>query len=144
MPSIHRSIEIQASPSAVWRWLATQEALRQWFSPNLEIELRVGGAYRFFGPDNQTWISGQVLELLPDARLVLSWIEEGGDWVHPKRLVISLAPTPAGTRVTLTHEGFAGIGTPDWRATMEDYRQGADQHRILEKLAEVVSAGGIV
>jgi hypothetical protein len=39
---------------------------------------------------------------------------------------------------------FAGIGTPDWRATMEDYRRGADQHRILEKLAERVHADGIV
>jgi uncharacterized protein YndB with AHSA1/START domain len=85
-----------------------------------------------------------VLELKPEDRLILSWIEEGGDWVHPKRLVIALAPTAAGTRVTLTHEGFAGIGTPDWRATMEDYRRGADQHRILEKLAELVNADSIV
>jgi uncharacterized protein YndB with AHSA1/START domain len=144
MPYIHRSIEIQAPPTVVWRWLATQGALRRWFSPNLEIDLQVGGAYRFFGPDNKTWISGKVLELKPEDRLILSWIEEGGDWVHPKRLVIALAPTAAGTRVTLTHEGFAGIGTPDWRATMEDYRRGADQHRILEKLAELVNADSIV
>lgn len=144
MPGIRRSIEIQAPPSVVWRWLATPEALRRWFSPNLEIDLQVGGAYRFFGPDNRTWISGKVLELKPEDRLTLSWIEEGGDWVHPKRLVISLAPTPAGTLVTLTHEGFAGIGTPDWRVTMEDYRQGAAQHRILEQLAEQVYADGIV
>jgi len=140
MPGIHRSIEIQASPTVVWGWLATQGALRRWFSPNLEIDLRVGGAYRFLGPDDKTWISGEVLELKPEDSLILSWLEEGGDWVRPKRLVISLAPTPSGTRVTLTHEGFADIGTPDWRATMEDYRRGADEHRILEKLAELVDA----
>lgn len=144
MPHIQRSVEIQAPPAVVWRWLATQEMLRRWFSPNLEIDLRVGGAYRFLGPDNETWIRGKVLELLPERRLILSWLEEGGDWVHPKRLAIILAPTPAGTRVTLTHEGFAGIGTRDWRATMEDYRRGADRHRILEKLAELVHADGIV
>lgn len=85
-----------------------------------------------------------MLELKPERRLTLSWIEEGAGWVHPKRLVISLEPTPAGTRVTLTHEGFAGIGTPDWRAAMENYRRGADRHRILEKLAELVHADGIV
>ena len=144
MPQILRSIDMQAPPSVVWRWMATQQALRMWFSPSLEIDLQVGGAYRFFGPDGKTWISGEVLELKPEDRLILSWIEEGGDWVHPKRLVITLAPTAAGTRVTLTHEGFDGIGTPDWRATMEDYRHGADQHRILEKLAELVNADGIV
>lgn len=144
MPHIDRSIDIQAPPTVVWRWFATQEALRRWFSPNLEIDLQVGGAYRFFGPDDKTWISGEVLELKPEDRLILSWIEEGGDWKYPKRLVISLAPTPAGTRVTLTHEGFDGIGTPDWRAIMEDYRRGADEHRILEKLAELVDADGSV
>ena len=41
MPQVMRSIEIHASPSAVWLWLATQEALRRWISSNIEIDLRV-------------------------------------------------------------------------------------------------------
>jgi len=120
--------------------MATPEALRRWLSPNLEIDLQVGGAYRFFGPDNKTWISGVVLEMEPEERLILSWMEEGGDWRHPKRLVITLAPTPAGTRVTLVHDGFAGIGKPDWRETLQDYERGADQHRVLETLAALVTS----
>jgi uncharacterized protein YndB with AHSA1/START domain len=140
MSQILRAIEIQAPPSVVWRWMATQQALRRWFSPSLEIDLQVGGAYRFFGPDNKTWVSGSVLELKPSECLILSWMEEGGDWVHPKRMAIALEPTRAGTRVTLIHDGFAGIGTPDWRATVEDYRRGADEHKVLEKLAELVNA----
>lgn len=138
MPQVFRSIEIHASPDAVWRWLATQEALRQWFSPNLEIDLRVGGAYRFLGPDDRTWISGKVLELKPEERLILSWLEEGKDWLRPMRLVLTLEPTEAGTSVSLVHEGFDG--TPDPRAAVEDYERGADAHRILEKLAELVDA----
>jgi uncharacterized protein YndB with AHSA1/START domain len=144
MPQILRSIEMQAPPSVVWRWMAGQNALRMWLSPSLEIDLQVGGEYRFFGPDNKTWVSGKVLELKPEESLILSWMEEGGGWVHPKRLVITLEPTRAGTRVTLIHDGFAGIGTPDWRATVEDYRRGADQHKVLEKLAELVNADAIV
>jgi len=144
VPQVARSIEIHAAPSAVWRWMATPEALRRWLSPNLEIDLQVGGAYRFFGPDNKTWISGVVLEMEPEDRLILSWMEEGGDWRHPKRLVITLAPTPAGTRVTLVHDGFAGIGTPDWRETLQDYQRGADQHRVLETLAALVTPDAVV
>jgi uncharacterized protein YndB with AHSA1/START domain len=30
MPEVARSIEIQAPPSAVWRWLSSAEALRRW------------------------------------------------------------------------------------------------------------------
>lgn len=138
---VERSIEIKAAPAAVWRWLASQEALRQWISPNIEIDLRLGGAYRFLGPDNATWISGVVLELEPQERLILSWFEEDGDWMHPGRLVFALEPTAAGTRVSLIHDGFAGIGKADWPESVKDYERGADEHRILERLAELVAGG---
>jgi uncharacterized protein YndB with AHSA1/START domain len=140
MPAVIRSIEIQAPPSAVWRWLATPEALRRWLSPNLEIDLRVGGAYRIL--NEGTVISGAVLELVPEGALVLSWLEEGGDWVHPARLLIELAPTAAGTRVTLSHDGFAGIGKAGWPGTVQAYARGADRHQLLERLRELVTAGG--
>lgn len=136
----HRSIDIHAPPGAVWRWLATQDGLRRWISPNLEIDLTVGGAYRLFGPDEETWVSGVVLELTPGSALVLSWMEEDRGWLHPARLAITLAPTPAGTRVTLTHDGFAGIGKPGWAGTEQAYERGADRHRLLEKLASLVTA----
>jgi len=93
-----RSIEIQAPPSTVWRWLASQEALRRWLRPNLEIDLRVGGTYRMLGGDAETWISGTVPEIVPKGRLVLSWLEEDAGWVHPGRLVIELTTVSAGTR----------------------------------------------
>jgi uncharacterized protein YndB with AHSA1/START domain len=142
MPEVVRSIEVKAPPSAVWRWMATQEALRRWLSPNIEIDLRVGGEYRLRGPDEETWISGTVLEVVPEGGLVLSWLEEGGDWVHPARLLITLAPVAAGTRVTLTHDGFAGIGKAGWAGTVLAYERGADRHRILQQLADLVAAGG--
>jgi uncharacterized protein YndB with AHSA1/START domain len=140
MPIVARTIEIKAPPSEVWRWLDSQAALRRWISPNIEIDLRVGGAYRFAGPDETTWISGVVLELTPERALVLSWMEEGSGWLHPARLVITLTPTPSGVEVTLIHDGFAGIGTPDWAKTVEGYERGADKHQILQKLAELVTA----
>ena len=141
MPQVNRSIEIKAAPAAVWRWLASQEALRAWISPNIEIDLRPGGAYRFLGPDEQTWISGVVLELTPERELILSWTEEGAGWRHPARLVIALEPIAAGTRVTLIHDGFAGIGKPGWEKMVEGYEHGVDVHRILEKLAALVTPG---
>jgi uncharacterized protein YndB with AHSA1/START domain len=141
MPQVTRSIEIHAPPSVVWRWLATQAALRQWTSPNLEIDLSVGGAYRMLGADNETWVSGVVLELASERALVLSWLEEDQGWTHPARLVISLEPSSAGTKVTLVHDGFAGIGKPGWEKTAEGYERGADHHRVLDRLADLVAAG---
>lgn len=140
MPEVIRSIEIDSPPSVVWRWLETQEALRQWLSPTLEIDLRVGGSYRIVAED--TVITGAVLEIVPEGALIMSWFEEGGHWIHPARLLITLAPTSAGTRVTLSHDGFAGIGKPGWADTVGAYERGADRHRILERLAELAGAGG--
>lgn len=142
MPEVVRSIEIQAPPSKVWRWFGSQEALRRWLRPGLEIDLRVGGSYRMLGPDEETWISGTVLELVPEGRIVLSWLEEDSGWEHPGRLVLELAAVSSGTRVTLTHDGFAGIGKPEWLRTFEAYERGADRHRVLEQLAAAVAAGG--
>lgn len=115
-------------------------ARRRWLSPSLEIDLTVGGDYRFKGPDGETWISGVVLELVPEAALILSWMDEGSDWLHPARLVIALEATAAGTRVSLAHDGFAGIGKAGWRGTLEAYERGADRHKVLEALADLANA----
>lgn len=139
MPEVIRSIDIQAPPSAVWQWLATEDALRRWLSPDLDIDLREGGTYRMQGADEKTSISGAVLELVPEGRLVLSWLEEGGDWVYPARLLFTLAPIATGTRVTLIHDGFAGIGKRGWPATVEAYERGADRHQLLQHLADLVT-----
>lgn len=136
MPVVVRSVEIKAPPSVVWRWLARQEALRRWLGADLEIDLRVGGQYRM--SREGTWISGVVLDIVPEGALVLSWFEEGGDWVHPARLVIELRPTRSGTRVAVSHDGFAGIGKPGWEGTVEAYERGADRHRVVERLRDLV------
>jgi hypothetical protein len=82
-----------------------------------------------------------VTELEPEKSLILSWMEEGSGWVSPARFVITLVPTATGTRVTLIHDGFEGIGRADWAETVQDYERGADIHRILDHLGELVSAG---
>jgi hypothetical protein len=43
--------------------------------------------------------------------------------------------------VTLIHDGFENIGRPDWTGTLQDYERGADLHRVLDRLADLVSAG---
>ena len=135
-----RSIEIHARPSRVWRHFASQEALRRWISPNLEIDLRPGGEYRFLGPDNKTWVSGHVMEFVPEGWLILSWLEENQGWTHPARFVVALEACAAGTKVTIIHDGFAGTGRADWPELVADYEHGSDAHGILDTLAALVNA----
>ena len=91
------------------------------------------------GPDGRTRVSGHVLELEPDQRLVVSWLQEDSGWIHPARLLFVLEPIDGGTRVTLQHAGFAGIGTANWQNTRNAYEKGADAHALLPKLAALVA-----
>ena len=140
MPQVIRTIEIRATPSKVWRFIASQDALRLWISPNLDIDLKVGGKYRFLGPDDKTWVSGRVMELVPEGWLILSWLEEDQGWELPARFVIALEACAQGTKVTIIHDGFAGIGRADWPEMVADYERGSDAHGILDKLAQLVNA----
>jgi uncharacterized protein YndB with AHSA1/START domain len=141
MPELTRRLTIPRPPSVVWKQFGSQDALRRWLAPTLTIDLHEGGEYRMLGADGETWISGVVLELVAEGRLVLSWLEEDAGWQHPGRLVIELAAVDGGTEVTLTHDGFAGIGTPTWRRTRDAYERGLERHRVLESLADAVTGG---
>ena len=137
---VTRSLEIRATPGKVWRFFASQEGLRRWIAPNLEIDLKVGGRFRFSGPDEKTWISGAVLEIVPEAWLILSWMEEDQGWQNPMRLTLALEASPTGTRATMTFDGFAGIGRADWADVVADYERGSDEHKTLQTLARLAEA----
>lgn len=141
MPEAKRTMNIKARPSAVWKWFESQNALRRWLRPDLEIDLQVGGAYSMTGSDEETTITGTMLELIPEGGIILSWFEENQGWKHPARLVLKLEPTETGTQVTLFHDGLAGIGNDDWERTLGAYERGADKHKVLEGLAALVEAG---
>lgn len=140
MRDVVRSIEIQATPAEVWRWFTTAEALRRWVSPDIEIELRVGASFRLTGGDGETLITGEVLELVPERRLRLSWMEHPSDWVHPAWLAFELEPTEVGTHISVVHGGFEGIGSSRWKSVRDSYEIGADRHRLLERLDALVRA----
>lgn len=137
---VTRSLEIRAAPSKVWRYFASQEGLRRWISPNLEIDLMVGGRFRFLGQDDKTWVSGTVLEIVPEGWLILSWMEEGQRWQNPVRLTLALEASPAGTRASMRFDGFAGTGRADWPDMVADYERGSDQHNTLQILATLVES----
>jgi len=143
--AVERSIEIAASIDVVWDLVSTQEGLRQWFTPYIDIDARVGGAYRLVDPEgNNQVITGHVLELVPKQRLTLSWFQEGGDWVHPTRKSFELTAIPGGTRVDGRQDGFEGIGKAGWMATYEAYERGWDRHATLAALKRTAESAALV
>jgi uncharacterized protein YndB with AHSA1/START domain len=94
-------------PEKVWRALTDPELLAAWLMPN-DFEPRVGHRFTFrTDPVPLQGFDGivhcEVLELVPAQRLRISWAGGGIDTT----VTWDLVPEGRGTRLLLSHEGFA-------------------------------------
>jgi uncharacterized protein YndB with AHSA1/START domain len=108
-------VEIGVPPERVFRALTDPAEVVQWWgAPDLyqvtdwQADLRVGGGWKGSGQgaDGKPFsVSGEFLEIDPPRRLVQTW---NPDWDPGEPTVIryQLESIPAGTRVTIRHEGF--------------------------------------
>jgi uncharacterized protein YndB with AHSA1/START domain len=122
------SVELQrtipASPARVYRAWLDPELLLRWAAPveheavRVEVDERVGGHYRCWHVDAQGRDVGgfdcEILELVPDERIVLRWQFVGPDR-RPladatSRLTIALRPVqPDSCELTLVHDRLDGL-----------------------------------
>jgi uncharacterized protein YndB with AHSA1/START domain len=122
------SVELQrtipASPARVYRAWLDPELLLRWAAPveyeavRVEVDERVGGHYRCWHVDAQGWDVGgydcEILELVPDERIVLRWQFVGPDRSPladaSSRLTIALRPVPPDAcELTLVHDRLDGL-----------------------------------
>ncbi|HVM44755.1 MAG TPA: SRPBCC domain-containing protein [Candidatus Thermoplasmatota archaeon] len=99
--SIRRSIQVSAPPQKVYDAFRTDQSLSTWYMDGTSVEFAVGGSIVFEGPEGN--VRAVFTELVENERVVL---EYHAPWWGT--VVWELTPTPKGTRVTLTHEGFEG------------------------------------
>src|SRR2546429_9729559 len=119
-------IELQrrfrASPERVFRAWTHPVALREWWCPpgwiagEIDIDLRVGGAYRIGmsragATGGGGSVSGHFLEVRPPERLVYTWRWEGAFAEMPETLVtLELRGSDNETLLTLHHDNFTDLG----------------------------------
>lgn len=92
------------------------EQLKQWFAPGkdmttpiAEVDLKVGGAYKFgMGEPDPVIVCGHYLELVPPEKIVFTWNWPKGtmDDLGETRVTVALKDVDGGTELTLVHEGF--------------------------------------
>lgn len=116
--SIQLQRRFRAPPERVFDALTQPAALREWWCPpgwvaaEVEIDLRVGGAYRIamrrIGQRKPVSVSGRFLEIRPPERLVYSWRWEGEfPDMGETRVTLELQRSEAETVLILWHENFA-------------------------------------
>ena len=99
---------IRATPERVWRAMTEPEFTRQfWAGTWQECEWKVGAPWRIMIPDGRVADQGEVLEIEPHRRLVLSWRNEFKPELRAEghsRLTYLLEPEGDMVRLTVRHE----------------------------------------
>ena len=107
----------------VFRAWTEPEELKRWWgpdgyaTPSAEVDLRVGGAYRFGMrklPDGEVfYLAGTFREVRPPERLVYTWVWEGNPERGETLVTVEFRERGKATEVRLTHELFPTAKTRD-------------------------------
>ena len=120
--TIRRTID--AAPAEVFRAFTDPALMQQWWgppgytTPRCDMDVRVGGRYHLTmasekGPEHD--LCGEYREIVPDQRLVYTFVWQDGDYAHHEMLV-TLEFRPAGDRTELH---FTQVKLPSEKARDE-------------------------
>jgi uncharacterized protein YndB with AHSA1/START domain len=104
---------IRTTPEKLWQALTDPEFTRQfWCETWQDCEWKPGASWRLMIPDGRVGDSGEVLEIEPGRRLVLSWRNEFKPELYAEgysRLTYELEKQGDSVKLTVVHE----IDKPD-------------------------------
>jgi uncharacterized protein YndB with AHSA1/START domain len=101
-------IYIRTTPAKLWQALLDPEFTRQfWVETWQECEWKVGASWKLMIPDGRVGDAGEVLEIEPERRLVLTWRNEFKPELRaegPSRMTYELEQQGDSVKLTLIHE----------------------------------------
>ncbi len=99
---------IRTTPQKLWQALIDPEFTRKyWAATWQECEWKKGSTWKLMIPDGRVGDSGEVLEIDPERRLVLSWRNEFKPELASEgasRLTYELEPVGESVKLTVIHE----------------------------------------
>ncbi len=104
-----RTVQLPVDLDEAFALITEPERLRRWQAVSAQVDLRVGGEYRWTVTPGHA-VAGTYREVDPGKRVVFTWGWDGASEPaaeDPSTVTITLAPVDGGTSVTLVHEGLA-------------------------------------
>ena len=104
-------IYINTTPEKLWEALTDPEFTQKYWGVRQESEWKVGSPWRLVMPDGSVWDSGEVLEVDPPNRYVVSWRHnhmEDLRAVGATRQTTTIEKVGAVLKLTITHEVPSG------------------------------------
>jgi uncharacterized protein YndB with AHSA1/START domain len=118
-------IYIGAPADQVWRGIVDPEMTKQYvYGTALDSSLQKGAPYAYLGDGNFRVVDGEILEIEPQQRLVMSWRAHWDGAVEndrSSRVAFELAAVgPATTKLNIVHDDFDGP-TATYKGSVEGW-----------------------
>jgi uncharacterized protein YndB with AHSA1/START domain/DNA-binding transcriptional ArsR family regulator len=95
---------IRTTPARLWDALTNPDMTEKYYyASRVSADLRVGGRFSYTGPDGQTNLDGEVLEIIPEKKLVTTfkamWVPDA----PATRIMFEIEPMGEACKLTMTH-----------------------------------------
>jgi uncharacterized protein YndB with AHSA1/START domain len=138
---IERVIELGRPPAEVWPALTTAEGLSAWFSDEVTIDLRPGGAAQMTWNGSHAPVM-RIERVEPTSVFGFSWPVDGTTEDAVPRTYVEFTLEPlhggTGTRLTLVESGFAQLPDGTYGPTYTGHAEG--WVRELDELVAYLAA----
>ncbi len=111
MTDLRVSRDYPHPPGKVWRVLTDPDLIPLWSMRPEGFAPVVGTRFKFYGKPNRGWrgfVECEVLEVRERELLRYSWV--GNENAEATQVCYTLEPHAGGTRLTMEHSGFRGVG----------------------------------
>jgi uncharacterized protein YndB with AHSA1/START domain len=131
-------IRVKARPETVFEFFTRSEKFERWMGVAAQVDARPGGAWRIDLNGRGSVAAGEVVEMEPPRRVVLSW-----GWEQTGNAPVPLRPGASTVEVTLTRDGDGTHVRLEHRDLPPDMRvfHSLGWEHYLSRLA-VAGAGG--
>jgi uncharacterized protein YndB with AHSA1/START domain len=112
MPKHVFQVFIRTSQDALWNALTDPEITRKYLSgARLRGELAKGAPYAYRLDDGTPTVTGEIVELDPPRRLVMTFAFAGDEFAgeRPSRVTYEIEPMGPSCRLTVVHDDFHGV-----------------------------------
>jgi uncharacterized protein YndB with AHSA1/START domain len=109
-PIVQRSVELDASVEEVWCSITEADHLREWFAPEVELDVIAGGAGHFVDDDGVAR-TAVVEDICLGERLSFRWWPDESGPVGSTVVTLVVAPRPGGTRLFVTERALTAVAS---------------------------------
>lgn len=102
---------IRSTPEKTWDAICQPEFTRQYWGGLANVsDWKQGSKWKHLSPDNEAWVTGEVVESLPPKRLVLTWIDPD-NLKDTSRVTIEIEKIEDMVCLTVKHDSFSESST---------------------------------